>query len=116
MQEPCTIDDAVLYVRVPATSLDNLVAVDLPDSKYIDENGEEQRRNYLDYFTTPTLNKAGDEALVRVAHRKYGAPNPIELAKDAEIMAWLGVFGSLLTVQSYTTLMATDEWIREEPV
>jgi len=114
IKEPCTIDNAELYVRVPQSSLDNLVDVDLPDSKYTDENGDEQRRNYLDYFTTyKDISKDGTEALVRVAHRKLGARNPVVNVLDAEIRAWLGVFGSLIVPQEYNKLMATDEWKQE---
>ncbi len=105
------IDEAIVFVRVASSVLTDPVDPALPDPTYIDGEGVTQPRNYSDYFSGITLNVAGDEALVQVGNRAYGAKNSNTLTTDAEIRAWLVVFGGLLGVQESSSLRTTIEWL-----
>lgn len=45
-----TVSKAELFAVLPDTLMDNLVDVDLPHAKYLDEEEGEQRRTYEEYF------------------------------------------------------------------
>jgi len=117
--KPVELDAIMAWVIVPVTALDNLVNTKLPDCKYIDEDGEEQRRNNTDYFSRsiPIKSADGTQALVPCCYRKYGADNPIyNKLTQAELDMWVSAYGDVLITQDRTALLATDEWKQEGQV
>jgi len=111
--EPVEIDKSATYVMMPYSQLDNLVTVSMPDSKYIDEEGEEVRRQWQEYAPFFNVNVAGDTVLMRCVHVKYGSKTA-NGTSDAELRAWLTEFGSIVCKTTYDYFMTTLEWKHEE--
>jgi len=65
------IEKGMFFIELPTSTMDNLVDVDLPDSKYIDAEGVEQRRRYNEYFrfNEPSVNEG--MTLVQLVHFPY---------------------------------------------
>jgi hypothetical protein len=67
------IDGGIFWIELNSTMMNNLVDVDLPDSKYIDSEGVEQRRRYNEYFRFNQESVTIDKHLIRLVHFPYSA-------------------------------------------
>ena len=65
------IEKGTFFIELQTTTMDNLVDVDLPDCKYIDAEGVEQRRRYNEYFrfNEPSVNEG--MTLIQLVHFPY---------------------------------------------
>lgn len=91
------LDGLTVYVVQPASVLDNLVPVGLPNPRYIDNNGEEQRRIWEEYAPFHWVDKTGETVMFRCAHVPYGETSGNGLRAD-EFRLWYDQFnGSILT-------------------
>jgi hypothetical protein len=102
------IEKATLYAQLPASMMDNLVDVDLPEAKYKDENGEEVRRVYSEYFKWQWELEDGSY-LVRLVPVPYGATAGNGLSIEHFKMFYEVFADQILTKAEGLALMPTGE-------
>lgn len=86
------IDQSVMYIELPFTTMDNLVDVDMPNSKRVDENGVEVRRTLSEYAPFHTVSVDGTTVMLRCVHVPYGSTVGQGL-DNAELRLWESQYG-----------------------
>ena len=75
--------------------------------------GGEIRRQWQGYSPFYSINKAGDEVIMRCTYVPCGEFSGHRLT-DSELRLWITEFGSVICNSEYVKIMATPEWEQEE--
>ena len=109
----CILDNGMWFVRVPLSILDNLVDVDFPDSKYIDENGNEQRRQWQDYSGNIVELTDGTYRM-RCNHTAVNGSTVSLICDDAERKLWQEKFPDEFLIRGEGLLLEVKPLIEDE--